>query len=496
MKIAFVNDSCERLGVEYISAVLKANGHQVKLFADPQLFDDENISVKWLSRVFDYKKRLISELKAYKPDLIGISVVTDFYQWACTMAKMIKQEIDVPIIFGGIHPTSVPERVIKNDFVDMVCVGEGEYPILELANSMEKGLIDYSIKNIWFKRNGSIIQNEVRPLIEDLDSLPMADKELYYSASPHFSQCYYIMASRGCALSCSYCCHSYLKKIYNGRGTYLRVRSVSNVIEELRQAKSRYNIKFIRFWDDHFPIDIKWLNEFKYRYKKEINVPFICYLYPKNISLEVIEYLKESGCCEINIGIQTWNERINSSVLYRGMSNAETERIVDIIKDKKINLTVDTILGIPGQTEQDDIEFIKFCIRKKIKHIYFGWLRYFPNTDITLESKKNGYITSAKYEEINNGLNARTHSLGGDTGSSEFVGFMLLVRLTKLLPNFVINFIMRNKIYRYFPKIIPLRLTIYLWESTLHSYDHVISSKIDTCRYRHFIKNKLRLNNV
>ena len=191
MKIAFVNDSCERLGVEYISAVLKAAGHETKLFVDPQLFDDENISIKGLARVFDCKKKLISELKAYQPDLIGISAVTDFYQWALGMTRLIKEAMDVPIILGGIHPTSVPERVISNESVDMVCVGEGEYAMLELVNSMAKGKIDTTIRNIWFKRNGTVIRNEVRPLIEDLDALPMPDKELYYSASPHFSDFYY-----------------------------------------------------------------------------------------------------------------------------------------------------------------------------------------------------------------------------------------------------------------------------------------------------------------
>jgi len=281
--------------------------------------------------------------------------------------------------------------------------------------------------------------------------------------------------------------------LYNGKGTYLRTRSVFNIIEELKRAKEKYDIKFIRFWDDHFPLDINWLNEFKYEYKKEINVPFICYLCPENISSQAVESLKDAGCCEINIGIQTLNEDINSSVLYRRMSNIETERVVDVIQDKKISLAVDTILGIPGQTEQDNVEFIKFCIRKGIKNIYFGWLRYFPNAAITIQSKKKGHITNAKYEEINNGLNARIHTLGGDTGGKEFVGFMLLVRLTKILPNFMINFIIRNKIYRYFPKIIPFRLTISLWESTVRSYDHVISSGMDVCRYRYFIKHKLRL---
>src|SRR3989338_10901652 len=147
MKIAFVNDSCERLGVEYISAVLKAGGHQTKLFVDPQLFDDVYIHSHFLKNIFNYKNKLIFELKNYRPGLISISVDTECYQWACTISRLIKKGLPgTPIIFGGIHPTSVPERVIKNDFVDMVCVGEGEYPMLELADSMQKGKIDYGIK--------------------------------------------------------------------------------------------------------------------------------------------------------------------------------------------------------------------------------------------------------------------------------------------------------------------------------------------------------------
>ncbi len=238
MKIAFINDSSERMGVEYISALLKKNGHNVEVFIDPQLFNESYIYFKSLSRAFCYSKIIIKQLKLFRPDLVGVSIDTESYQWACTMARMVKEQMpNVPIIFGGIHPTSVPERVIKNDFVDMLCVGEGEYPMLELANSMEKGKIDYSIKNIWFKKDGQVIQNEIRPLIQDLDSLPMPDKELYYSASPHFSQCYYIMTSRGCQYNCSYCCHSYLKKLYKDKGRYLRYRSIDNIIKELLQAK-------------------------------------------------------------------------------------------------------------------------------------------------------------------------------------------------------------------------------------------------------------------
>ncbi|MFA5259884.1 MAG: cobalamin-dependent protein, partial [Candidatus Omnitrophota bacterium] len=207
MKIAFINDSAQQLGIQYMSAVLKQHGHDVKLFMDPQLFDDDMIRIQKFSRWLDYKKELVRRLKAYQPDLIGISVVTDFYQWACRIAMMIKEEMNVPIIAGGIHPTSVPERVLKNDCFDMVCLGEGEFPLLELADSLQRGQPDYTIRNIWFKRDGHIIKNELRPLIEDLDTLPLPDTDLYYSASPHFKRTglYVTMTSRGCPNACSYC---------------------------------------------------------------------------------------------------------------------------------------------------------------------------------------------------------------------------------------------------------------------------------------------------
>ncbi|MDD5746719.1 MAG: cobalamin-dependent protein, partial [Candidatus Omnitrophica bacterium] len=222
MKIAFVSDSNERLGIEYLSGVLKAHGHEVRLFIDDKLFDDEYISSRYLSGIFDSKKRIVSELKVYKPDLIGLSMLTTFYGWACSMAALIKREMNVPIIFGGIHPTIVPERVIANDNVDIVCVGEGEYPLLELVQSMERGAIDYGIKNLWFKNGGRIIANDIRPLLGDLNELPFADKEIFYSARPHYAQTYYIVTGRGCAHACSYCGHSYLKELYRGKGPYLR----------------------------------------------------------------------------------------------------------------------------------------------------------------------------------------------------------------------------------------------------------------------------------
>jgi len=318
VKIAFINDPCERLGVEYISAVLKKGGHNVKVFVDPQLFNDVYISFKTLSRIFDYKKTLLSELKAYNPDIIGFSTDTEHYQWASTLAKMIKSEMDTPIIFGGIHPTSVPERVIANDCVDMVCVGEGEYPMLELVHSMEKGSIDTSIRNIWFKRDGRVIANEVRPLIEDLDSLPMPDHTVFYETSSYFQKGYYIVTSRGCPYTCSYCSHSYLQDLYSGKGMYLRQRSVSNAIHELLEAKNKHKPDLVVFLDDCFGYDRGWLEKFSEMYRKNIRTKFTCALHPSYVSRETVELLKSAGCCQVTLGIQSLDEDIRSRLKIAG----------------------------------------------------------------------------------------------------------------------------------------------------------------------------------
>jgi anaerobic magnesium-protoporphyrin IX monomethyl ester cyclase len=451
MKIAFVNDSCERLGVEYISAFLKQQGHEVKLFIDLQLFNDENISIKYFAGFFDQKNKIIKDLLEFKPDLVGISVVTDFYPWALRMAKQIKENIDVPIIFGGIHPSSVPERVINNDCVDMVCVGEGEYPMLELIQSMEKGQIDYSIKNIWFKHNNQILQNEVRPLIADLDVLQIQDKEIFYSKSPHFSICYYIMTSRGCQYACSYCCHSFLKNKYKHKGIYLRRRGIKNIIAELKIAKTKYKPKYIRFFDDSLGADSQWLEAFTAVYKAEIGIPFICYMHPNDVKESAVKYLKSAGCCEIEIGVQTMNEKISYEVLNRYVSKDKIKQAIEIIQKEKISVVVDNILGLPGQEQQDILELVDYYNQYRVNRIYAFWLRYYPGVKITQWAKDQGILNSQQYEDIMDGKASRPFSRGGDTTNKDLTKLQGLFFLIAFSPKKLITWLAQKNRYKYLP---------------------------------------------
>lgn len=451
MRIAFIDDSEEKLGLEYISAVLKAHNHEVKLFIDERVFDDEYITFRPLSKIFDPKKKIISQLEKYKPDIIGFSVMSAFYQRCCYMAEQIKEKFKVPIIFGGIHPTSVPERVIKNEFVDMICVGEGEYPMLELVNSMEEGQIDYRIKNIWFKKNGRIIANDVRELVDDLDILPMADKEIYYSLKPHYADLYLINTRRGCEYNCSYCCHSNLRKIYFGKGKYLRSRSVKNVIDELEYAKKKYNIKYVRFWDENFACDITWLRNFSKLYVKNIDIPFKCDLYPENVNEETITILKTTGCHTIELGVQTLSDQINREIFNRHISVQKIEHAIDLIKKERIRLETDNIFGVPGQSRDDLIEFIRFYSKRKVNQASFYKLSYFPNTTITNWGLKNGIINYSDYEQIMDGKNKWVFTIMRDDSNKDFSKLTFLIPFIPILPVKVVEWILEAKFYKYFP---------------------------------------------
>ena len=493
MKIAFINDSAQQLGIQSMSAVLKQHGHDVKLFMDPQLFDDDMIRIKRLNRWLDCKKELVGQIKAYNPDLIGISIVTDFYQWACQMATMIKAEMNVPIIAGGIHPTAVPERVLKNDCFDMVCLGEGEYPLLELADSMQKGQMDYTIRNIWFKRDGDIIKNELRPLIENLDELPPPDTDLYYSVSPHFKRTglYITMTSRGCPNACSYCCFSYLQDLYKGKGKRIRQRSVASVMDELTANKEKYHIKFVAFMDNCFGYDLKWLREFAPAYQARIGIKFWCIMHPKDVTAEALKYLKVAGCHTIDMGVQSWNEDIRKDILCRDVDNETMARAIQLVKNEGIEIMTDSIFDLPGQTEEDILESARRYAEIRPKRIYFYMLRHYPNTLITRLAKQDNRLTAARYEEVMDGVNVTSFTVGGDHVNKRMIQFQILFYLIDLIPKRMSLLIIRKRLYRYFPLVLGPAMIVILRNLLAFDMNARLQRAWAFNRYAHFIWQKI-----
>ena len=215
-------------GIAMLSAVLKKQGHQTSLIHITQPVQ---------------KSEFIDKIRKEAPELIGISTTSHMFALVKTLASWLDETgMNVPTICGGIHPTIAPEEVIGTNGIDMLCRGEGEFALIELCRSLEnKGDIS-DIKNLWIKQNGAIIKNPLRPVVEDLDSLPLPDRTIfaYQDLLCERQGLGTFMASRGCPFDCAYCCNHLLRRIYGREGKPIRFRSVDNVIAEIQQVVKRF----------------------------------------------------------------------------------------------------------------------------------------------------------------------------------------------------------------------------------------------------------------
>ena len=211
MRIAFVHNNYESLGIEYISSYLKKAGHETSLFFEPGLFGSFLMHNRKMHRRFGFADEIVGRVTRAKPDIVAFSVISDNYSWACSLAQRIKSKLDTKVIFGGVHATSVPERILNQEFVDFVIRGEAEESFLELVRALEEGKDHAQIMNLAFRKQGMPVINPLRPPISDLDSLPFPDKDLFFREYRSLIRSsYMITASRGCAFSCTYCVNSVL----------------------------------------------------------------------------------------------------------------------------------------------------------------------------------------------------------------------------------------------------------------------------------------------
>lgn len=351
--------------------------------------------------------RLIIELK---PLFVGISLRSTNFKVACMLTEEIKKEVDTLVVWGGVHPTIRPEQCIK--FADIVCIGEGEEPVVELATKLSEDEVSDNIQNLWIKRGNEIIKNDLRPLIEYLDTIPLPDfsnenKYLVENGGilplpdPSERTSYGLMTSRGCPFSCTFCCNNILRKIYKGKGKYVRRRSVENVIEELLQAKKIFkNLKDIRFIDDVFTFDINWIRNFCNQYTKEVNIPFHCLCHPKRTDEEMIQLLKNAGLTTMIMGIQTGSEEFKHKYLERYESNEEIIRAAQILHKYKINCFYDIIMGNPLDTNEDRRRTLNLLLElPRPFELHTFTLTHFPKTKLTDLLLEKGLILENDVED-------------------------------------------------------------------------------------------------
>lgn len=344
------------LCVQYLIAGLKKIDIETRLFhltpyrKRPYFGDPHRIIRREFMRV----------LHDFQPDIVGISTMTINFATTREMCKWVKgYNSKIITILGGIHPTIEPEGSIKEKNVDMICVGEGDEAVPELLEKMRSG-IDYTdTASFWFKKDGEIIRNEPRPLVQDLDSLPFADRdclESEYMDAELFGV--NMHATRGCPYPCTYCQNKFLMELYKGKGSFCRYRSYENIFAELDELITKYKIKNISFSDETFSLNKKWLYGFLKEYKKRFALPFVCQTRPDLVDREMLQAMKDAGCQFINMAIESGNEQLRKNVLHRNISREKMVQAFRVAREVGIQTGAYNIIGIPGETIENVWETI------------------------------------------------------------------------------------------------------------------------------------------
>ncbi len=404
MKVLFVHQGRENLGIEYLSSYLKNRGIETYLAYDPGLFgvNDNLFYIPRLEKLFSDERIILERIEKIGPDWIAFSVYTNTYQWCVRLAGTIRKSYPgIPIIFGGIHPTLTTEKVLEQDSVDFAVVGEGEECLYELIT--EKNQENYRfIENLAYRKNGKIIMNPVRPPVAELDELPLPDKKLFEEHFP-IKEDYLILSSRGCVFNCSYCCESYWNRLYNRR--YFRRRNVESILDELKIMKKRYGFREVMFNDSIFFTDEKRLERLMYEYAEEIGVKFRCFGEFCFMTPRIAQLLKLGGCYSVEFGLQTLNEKIRKETLNRTDRIDQVRKALECLDAVGIRYDVDYIFGLPGESESDHrrAAFFFNCLNY-LNRVKPHNLSYFPSLKIIDIAKEMNILSDRDIESINQGL--------------------------------------------------------------------------------------------
>jgi radical SAM superfamily enzyme YgiQ (UPF0313 family) len=365
----------EYLGVMYISSILKKHGHMVEMFI-----------------VTNNEEKAIEEIISLEPDLVGFPCMTGVHRWALSFAGKLKKRTPCRVIFGGAHPTYFPD-VINEPEIDIVCRSEGEYPTLEIANKIDKGLDFSDTMNCWFKSNGKIIKNELRPLIQNLDELPFPDRELYIKKYPYLKRSQRVfIGGRGCPFDCAFCFNHALTKLYKNKGNIVRYRSVDNVIAEINEVKNKHGLKTVYMQDDTFILNKKWVAEFAEKYKRKVGLPFICLIRADMADEEIIKKLSEAGCKNVFFGVETGSEDLRNSLLKKKVSDEEIRYIAALLKKYGMNFRTYNMLGLPGETLEDAFKTVSINAKIGTDYPWCALFHPFPGTELAEYAKEKGLL--------------------------------------------------------------------------------------------------------
>ncbi|HPG29685.1 MAG TPA: radical SAM protein [bacterium] len=346
---------------------------------------------------------MLAELKKFRPDIIVIDSSTPSIFNDMNIAAIIKPEIsNVCIVLVGTHPSALPEQTLASaPAVDVICIGEYDYTVRDLAFEINKKSSFKNVKGICFRENGKIIVNERRELIENLDEIPFAAyvykkylnvKEYYFAAADYPMAM--IITGRGCPFKCFFCV--YPQTFHSRR---YRLRTPESVAEEFEYIKNELpDVKEVAIEDDTFTANrprthkicellIKNNNKLKWYANVRADLDF-----------ETMQIMKSAGCRLLIVGFESGSNEVLKN-MHKGISKEASLKFMSNAKKAGLLVHGCMMIGNPGETERTMNESYEFSRQLDCDSFQFYPLYVYPGTEAYDWAKTNGYLLTEDFKQ-------------------------------------------------------------------------------------------------
>jgi anaerobic magnesium-protoporphyrin IX monomethyl ester cyclase len=369
------------LGLASIAGWMRKHGHVCKIidgFAEPMNLSE----IAQRSHAFD---------------VVGITTISTYaLRVNQLLEEMKKEKVAAPIVLGGPHATILPESCLEHG-ADYVVMGEGEAPMLELVQALEKGGEVRQVGNIAYKRGEEIIKNARKPPISPLDEIPMPAYDLlpmkrYRSSGARTRRqpSYSIVTSRGCTGRCSFCSRSV-------SGGKVRQLSAERITEEFFLLRDQYGAEDISIWDDNFLSDHDLAREVcETLIRKKFNKTWSVESMVDCVDESILKDLKRAGCDFIAYGIESGSQRVLNQ-MRKGITLEQIEKAVRVTQKVGIHIRGYFMMGLPFETLEEMEETIRFAIKLDIDVPSFSMFVPLPGTLEYGRAQETGKFPDPEY---------------------------------------------------------------------------------------------------
>lgn len=375
------------LGIQTLAPVLRQHGHEVSLFdtCHPEMKDPQ----------------IAAEIAVQQPDVIALSFLsTTSYKYMKRTAQFLKSAFpDIPIIIGGTFTTGNAELILMDcDYVDYAGIGEGEELLPDFLDHMDK---PENVKGLVYRKEGKVIRNPNRPLIQDLDQFPYPDRKslpiefieslpLEVPAVLSLEKFCTIQTSRGCPYNCIYCDIPLLS------GGRWRSRSPEHVLGEMKELNDE-GYRSIYLIDDHFLLKRKRIQAIcQGIIDQKFQFTWGCEGRVDSPAINDFPLLKKANCAMLMFGVEAGTQKILDK-LKKGVKLEQIEYAINEAKKNGIdNIHGFFLVGSPDETEEDILESFRFAARLKIDTFGFNRLSVYRGTPLWTEYVQRGIIDDSK----------------------------------------------------------------------------------------------------